>query len=220
MKIAALLVALVALLGAAPASAPARPATGAPAGRAGAAAQPGTTITVAYRVDAVTRLAKPGSDLAIGPGLLVVEIDLVNGTIIGDLRLPPAHGYFVFFGFVPSTARTDMTPVAKVTGTIEAGQIKAHALIDIRASEVVVDRQPLDVGPGCRTGAPAVLDVEGPFDLAATVLEGVYEIPAFDGCQGRERLDPLLTGLISGPGNAIRLTLTALPPDPATPPVP
>jgi hypothetical protein len=77
--------------------------------------------------------------------------------------------------------------------------------------DVAVNEQPLDVGPTCATAEPASLRLEGPFELAQMRLTGVYAIPSFDGCQGRERLDPLLTGLISGPGNTIELTLTLLP---------
>ena len=168
-------------------------------------------ITVDYQVDGVTRIHKLQSDLVIGPGTLKAEIDIVNGTITGELWLPPSLGYFVVFGFVPTTARTDLVPVAEVTGTIKDGHVKASARLDIGLGEVAVDSQPLDVGPACRTVEPASIDLEGPFELAKMKMKGVYAIPPFAGCQGRERLDPLLTGLISGPGNTIELTLTLLP---------
>ncbi|QFZ21846.1 hypothetical protein [Saccharothrix syringae] len=214
MKLAVLLVALAALLGATPTPtpSPARPqAPVRPVPAAGAAAVQPVTIVIVYRVDAVTRIARLGSELAIGPGRLVAEIDLVNGTITGDLTLPVADGYFVVFGFVPTTAKTHMTPIGKVTGTIAAGDIRAHSEIDLRLDDVAVNAQPLGVGPACRAAQPLSLDVSGPFDLMATVLKGTYDIPAFGGCQDRERLDPLMTGLVSGPGNTIELTLTALP---------
>lgn len=168
-------------------------------------------IKVFYQVDGVSRIHKLQSDLVIGPGTLEAEIDLVSGTIVGDLWLPPSDGYFVVFGFVPTTARTELIPVAKVTGTIKEGQVEANAKLDIKLGDVAVDAQPLDVGPTCRTVEPASIDLEGPFELAKMRMKGVYPIPPFAGCQGRERLDPLLTGLISGPGNTIDLTLTLLP---------
>ncbi len=168
-------------------------------------------IEVVYQVDGVSRIHKLQSDLAIGPGTLEAEIDLANGTITGDLSLPPSHGYFVVFGFVPTTARTDLIPVAEVTGTIKDGYVRANATLDVELGEVAVNEQPLDVGQACRTAEPASIDLEGPFELAKMRMRGVYAIPPFGGCQGRERLDPLLTGLISGPGNTIDLTLTLLP---------
>ncbi|MGM1062095.1 hypothetical protein [Saccharothrix sp. Mg75] len=166
-------------------------------------------ITITYRVDAVSRIAKLGSDLAIGPGTLVAEIDLIEGTITGDLRLPPAHGYFVVFGFVPTTARTDLVPVGRVTGRIREGEITAHADLTIGLGEVAVNSQPLDVGQACLTTAPASVDLTGPFDLAVIRMKAAYAIPPFGGCRGGEDLDPLMTGLVSGPDNLLDLTLTA-----------
>ena len=207
MRIAAVLAVLVAVLGASTASTlvvrHAEVEVRAP--------RPVAGIEVSYQVDGVTRIAKLQSDLVIGPGRLDAEIDLGSGTITGDLWLPPADGYFVVFGFVPTTALVGMNPVARVAGTISEGWIEAHAEVDIVPDDVAVNGQPLDVGPTCATAEPASLRLEGPFELAQMRLTGVYAIPPFDGCQGRERLDPLLTGLISGPGNAIELTLTLLP---------
>ncbi|MFI9008341.1 hypothetical protein ACIGNX_14040 [Actinosynnema sp. NPDC053489] len=175
------------------------------------APRPAAGIKVVYRVEGTSRIHKLQSDLAIGPGLLEAEIDLVSGTITGDLTLPPSDGYFVVFGFVPTTARTDLIPVAKVTGTIKEGDVAANSRLDIALGDVAVNAQPLDVGGACRTVEPASIDLAGPFELAQMRMRGVYAIPPFAGCRGRERLDPLLTGLISGPDNAIDLTLTLLP---------
>ncbi|GAA2676683.1 MULTISPECIES: hypothetical protein [Actinosynnema] len=166
-------------------------------------------IVVNYRVDGTNRVAKFGSDLTIGPGSLSAEIDLLAGSITGQLELPPSDGYFLSFGFVPTTSRVDLIPVNPVRGTIKEGQVTATALITIRLGDVVVGGQPLDVGPDCRTAEPAVLELSGPFDLTAIPMEAVFTIPPFTGCQGAERLDPLLTGLVSGPGNGVELTLTA-----------
>ncbi|NUT51520.1 MAG: hypothetical protein HOV94_30120 [Saccharothrix sp.] len=183
-----------------------------PAAEVGEVGPPRTAagIELTYQVDGVTRIAKLQSDLVIGPGRLDAELDLSSGTITGDLWLPPSDGYFIVFGFVPTTARTEMIPVGKVTGTIFDGQVNAHAEVDIKLGDVAVDRQPLDVGPACVTAEPASLDVFGPFEMTKMKLTGSYAIPTFGGCQGRERLDPLFTGLISGPGNTIELTLTLL----------
>lgn len=205
MRVAAVLAVLVAVLAVSTSPAPVVRHAGAPAPR------PVAGIEVSYQVDGVTRIAKLQSDLVIGPGRLDAEIDLSTGTIVGDLWLPPADGYFVVFGFVPTTARTTMTPVGRVTGTIGEGQVEARAEVDIGLDDVAVNEQPLDVGPACATAEPASLRLEGPFELAQMRLTGVYAIPSFGGCQGRERLDPLFTGLISGPGNTIDLTLTLLP---------
>ncbi|MEV8438031.1 hypothetical protein AB0425_11700 [Actinosynnema sp. NPDC051121] len=204
MRIAVVLAAVAALLGAtlSPAHVVRWAGVGPPRTAAG--------IELTYQVDGVTRIAKLQSDLVIGPGRLDAELDLSTGAITGDLWLPPSDGYFIVFGFVPTTARTGMIPVGKVTGTISDGQVTANARVDIELGDVAVDGQPLDVGPTCVTTEPASLAVTGPFEMARMKLTGAYAIPTFGGCQGRERLDPLFTGLISGPGNTIELTLTLL----------
>lgn len=205
MRVAVVLAAVAALLGAAltPTWVVRHAEVRAPVSTAG--------IKVFYEVEGVSRIHKLQSDLALGPGTLEAEIDLVDGTITGDLSLPPSYGYFIVFGFVPNTARTDLIPVAKVVGTIKDGYVKANARVVVKLGEVAVNEQPLDVGQACQTVEPASIDLEGPFELAKMRMKGVYTIPPFGGCQGRERLDPLLTGLISGPGNTIDLTLTLLP---------
>ncbi|XVS67180.1 hypothetical protein ACQPYE_14300 [Actinosynnema sp. CA-299493] len=205
MRIAAVLAAVAALLGAAltPTWVVRHAEVRAPVPTAG--------IEVVYRVEGVSRIHKLQSDLAIGPGLLEAEIDLVSGTITGELSLPPSLGYFIAFGFVPTTARTDLIPVAEVTGTIQDGDVRANTRLVVKLADVAVAEQPLDVGGTCQTVEPASIDLAGPFELAEMRMTGVYAIPPFAGCQGRERLDPLLTGLVSGPGNALDLTLTLLP---------
>ncbi|WP_158842151.1 hypothetical protein [Saccharothrix deserti] len=178
------------------------------------APQPVVIVKIKYKVEVVTRLARLQSDLAIGPGTFDAEIDFEDGTITGVLWLPPAYGYFVVFGFVPTTSRVDLIPAGEGAGRIQDGQVKINVKVFVKLGEVAVDRQPLDVGQTCQTAEPASIDLEGPFGLDRMVLKGVYPIPSFGGCQGRERLDPLMTGLVSGPGNTIEVTLTALPSTP------
>ncbi|MFI9812109.1 hypothetical protein [Saccharothrix variisporea] len=170
---------------------------------------PAAGLKLKYKVDGVNRVAKLQSDLVIGPGTLETEIDLITGDLKGDLTLPPSNGYFIVFGFMPNTARVDLIPTAQVVGKIAAGQIKANSQLHIKLSEVHVNGQPLDVGPDCKTATPASIDLEGPFDLAKIPMKATFTIPPFAGCQGAEKLDPLFSGLISGPDNKLEMTLTA-----------
>lgn len=170
---------------------------------------PAAGLKLKYKVDGVNRVAKLQSDLVIGPGDLETEIDLITGDLKGDLTLPPSNGYFIVFGFMPNTARVELIPTAQVVGKISAGQIKANSQLHIKLSDVHVNGQFLDVGPDCKTETPASIDLEGPFDLAKIPMKATFTIPRFAGCQGAERLDPLFTGLISGPDNKLDLTLTA-----------
>ncbi|WP_199440015.1 hypothetical protein [Umezawaea beigongshangensis] len=187
------------------------PAAGAPEpALVGAGARdPLPGVVVRYRVDGVSHLAKLGSDLVIGPGEMVAEIDLLTGRISGVLTLPPSSGRFLAFGFVPTTSDVVLAPVGEVTGTIVNGRITAHVDLDIGLTRTAVDGVDLRIGEGCRTRQPASIDLEGPFDLARIPLTGTYAIPAYGGCGADEPLDPLLTGLVSGPGNDLEMTLTS-----------
>lgn len=203
MKIAVALLGVVAstaalLSSSAPAPTPAQPPEPVPA----------AGIKIKYRVEGVSRIAKLGSELALGPGTLDAEIDLVTGDIVGQLELPPSDGYFVVFRFVPTTTRVEFLPANPVTGRVESGEIRAGARLHLRLDRVAVDGVPLDAGPDCRTAELVSVDLAGPFNLVQTTLKGVYAIPPYAGCVGAERLDPLFTGLISGPGNELELTLT------------
>lgn len=100
--------------------------------------------------------------------------------------------------------------------------------VDIRLSNVSVDQVPLSVGPDCHTATPAKLTLsapagyypqsKGPTQLKgkpgefqplggggpAGYLQGSVNVPAFTGCHdGADDLDPLITGMISGPGNPV-----------------
>jgi hypothetical protein len=104
--------------------------------------------------------------------------------------------------------------------------------VDIRISDVAVDQVPLQVGPNCHTATPARLAMRNPggsyessdatpiatlagraggfrpLDRPTGVGLGNLSIPAFAGCHdGAEDLDPLFTGMVSGPTNPIELYL-------------
>ena len=100
--------------------------------------------------------------------------------------------------------------------------------MNITLSDVTVDRVPVDVGPDCQTGTPAHLHLIAPAGYypqnvppselkgkpgefqplggggPGGYLQGTADIPAFSGCHnGADDLDPLLTAMISGPGNPL-----------------
>jgi hypothetical protein len=100
--------------------------------------------------------------------------------------------------------------------------------VNIRLSNVVVDRVPLHVGPDCQTGSPAKLALSAPAGYypqskkptqlkgkpgefqplggggPAGYLQGSVDVPEFTGCHdGGDNLDPLISGMISGRGNPV-----------------
>jgi Family of unknown function (DUF6801) len=131
--------------------------------------------------------------------------------------MPEVSSSLLPFGFVPTTAKLQLTQTglgfadvrlhptnpafssATVTGTYVA-----------RLYGATVNGVALDLGPNCRTATPIDVDVFGkPPTYLLTgggPLSGMVTIPPFTGCGVTEDLDPLITGLVSGPGNFVKLT--------------
>ncbi len=95
----------------------------------------------------------------------------------------------------------------------------------IRVDNVKVDGVPLSVGSSCQTSTRLSLGAPGGFYVANSIptraepgawqplrsvqsyLAGSVNIPPFAGCHnGNEDLDALLTGMVSGPNNAVNTT--------------
>ncbi|WP_211763091.1 hypothetical protein [Kutzneria sp. CA-103260] len=184
-----------------------------------ASAQPADNppTPVHYRVDTTTRVAKLGSDLVIGPGRLDGQFVIVPGSnplrveITGALTLPPADSYFVTFGFMPATATITVVSTAPVQSVLLNGTLTAtiHATFGLTSAKV--HGVPLNMGPNCRSDE-AVIVQSGPFlsPLSTGTISGTFTIPPFHHCGVTENLDPLFTGLVSGPGNTLRTVLTFL----------
>jgi hypothetical protein len=176
-------------------------------------------LMVQMKVNGVTRLATFDSELNIGPGLFDGEIcsgeDAFN-PLEGELTMPPADGYFVAFRFVPVTNTTHLVPAGKSKGTAKLELPYAHIdlmnKLYIKLTNVKQDGVPLNVGKRCRTATPAAIRLKGKVNVtpgAESVIKSTYTIPKFSGCGVREDLDPLLTGLVSGPGNQLTTRLTS-----------
>ncbi|MBA8924852.1 hypothetical protein BC739_002051 [Kutzneria viridogrisea] len=190
--------------------------TAEPAQTTAAAPAADAPIPVRYRVDVRTTIKKLHSDLVAGPGTLDGSFVITAGggsfrvDITGTLTLPPSRGYFVSFGFVPVTATVTLTPSDKVTAVLLDGKLTTTIKLGMRLSEVKVNGTPLDVGTHCESAQPLEITQSGAFSspLTSGSIAGSYTIPPFHGCGATEDLDPLFTGLVSGPGNSVKTTLT------------
>jgi hypothetical protein len=173
-----------------------------------------------YPLRGHVEVKKLGSGIDFGPpGYLSAQIitwtDPTSGTfcnaLSGDLLWPPARGKFTTFRFMPTEATVTVTQTAPTAGLLDNGIFIGSATTDMRMSDVTVNGTPLPVGPKCHTLAPVRINLhskEGewdPFGSPAGFMEADFTIPAFDGCGVGQDLDPLFTGLVSGPGNHIRL---------------
>ncbi|MER5635386.1 DUF6801 domain-containing protein [Kitasatospora sp. NPDC002227] len=149
--------------------------------------------------------------------------------VLGRLNLPTADSTFLTYGFVPTSAKIDFTPVGLLTivatGNVQWNQpivFNIYGYQSMRIHDVLVNGTPLDVGPNCRTAAPVELKLQGRQDSYLpgggdgkpdyTLMGGgplsqtdLY-VPPFTGCASHgENLDALFTAAVSGPGNQLNL---------------
>jgi len=208
------------------------PAAAAPA-VAAAACPPGVLVCTKLKVEGTSRIAKLGSDIVLVPGEFIAKAFFENLDpnwplrIEGDLTLPTVRGaYLVVLRFMPSTNDVDFIPDGKVTGRgriiqppdqppglyVEADLV---AKLFVRLSNVKQDGIDLKVGDNCRTEIPAAIPLRAVLRLevgATATTQATFGLPRFARCGTTENLDPLLSGLVSGPGNVLRslLTVTAI----------
>ncbi|UQS25771.1 hypothetical protein L1857_24660 [Amycolatopsis thermalba] len=179
-------------------------------------------LTAKFLVDGVSRIAKMGSDLVLEQGTFDAGLfpgDLPDTIRVeGELNLPKSAGYFVAFRFMPVTSDVELPQEGKATGTADISgglftpTIDLTVRVNLVVSDVRQDGVPIAVGANCRTVSPLVIPMKGQTSLlpgSKSTIESTFDIPAFSGCGVSEDLDPLLTGLISGPGNKMTTTLTA-----------
>ncbi len=151
----------------------------------------------------------------------------------GKPQMPPAKATFLTFGFMPTTAKVELTLEGRVDiGTLgdsapdpETKQYKemttAVALLRIRLYDVDVNGQPLDVGANCRSVRPMELRLvgkgstgtNGPVGYTVMTggpLTGYSDVPPFTGCGATEDLDSLFTASVSGKGNFTKMMQSPL----------
>lgn len=201
---------------------------------------PGAVCT-SLTVEGLSHVAKLGSDIILTPGQFdaVAYFDGPDPEwplrLEGDLRLPAVDAYFVIFRFVPATSVVAFVADGKVTGKgriVTPPGVNCDGLcvevdlvvkLYVKLSDVKQDGIPLDVGDTCATAVPAAIPMKGVIagiggpGGTKSEIETTYEIPPYAGCGTAEDLDPLLTGLVSGPGNLLKNTLTTLPPETGAP---
>ncbi|GAA3007089.1 hypothetical protein [Actinokineospora diospyrosa] len=194
-----------------------------------AIADPPPGLPYNFDLTVTTRLAKLNSDVVIGPGSFKSVIGFLPGPdgrlpLTGDLSLPPAQAYLVVFRFMPVTSTLTLAPVGQATGsavlTIDGtpnanADIDVVLRVDLKLSEVLQDGVALHVGGSCRTATPIDIRLKGKVLVvpgSVSTLTSTITIPPFTGCGTTEDLDPLITGLVSGPGNQLTNRLVTRPP--------
>jgi hypothetical protein len=175
---------------------------------------PGLT-DLSLNVRTVTKNSKPTYDEFDNAGILDFKPCPTCKTVHG---LPPAHTTFLGFGFVPVSATLQLTEIG-TTNIFAIGTATTlttnlvYSELTLRVYGVKINGIPLNVGPHCQSAHPIVLKLVGnpnskpPYSIqGGGPLTGEITIPAFSGCGVGEKLDPLFTASISGPGNFVLLT--------------
>jgi hypothetical protein len=208
-----------------------------------AAAARSVTYFSAQAVTGTSTVTKIGTDITIGPGMSPTVSVVFAGVglaspLTADTALPKSRSPFYAFGFMPTTGTAEFLPpgnpdgkITSLTGSLKTGVLETmHTEAIIRLSGVKVNGVPLDVGPDCRTESPVSITMASAPGGTWTATGGGpvgtnpnspnpdlrgFTIPPFTGCGVDEPLNPLVTGLVSGPDNQINLLLkpiTANPP--------
>ncbi|MEU0789333.1 DUF6801 domain-containing protein [Amycolatopsis sp. NPDC005961] len=168
---------------------------------------------------------KLGATVTADPAFLfngLFILNLVDGTsrVTGSTTFNPATTSFLGFGFVPVTATVEFLPVdyrnskvieiaGKITTDPDTGATFLNTTLQVmaRLSNAKVNGVPLDLGPDCVTADKVTLTLNGPYEAFGvghirTDEKTGFELPKFTGCgAGGQDLDPLLSGMGSGPGN-------------------
>ncbi len=192
----------------------------------------GGIATCAF-VNGFATVRKLGASVKVEPGLTNVAI--VNPTPDGDLlradnpadivggRFPPMDGTFLAFGFVPIEAKMEMIQAGTMNIHTEGlavppfdFSVRAEVALDIHVISATVNGVPLlNLGPNCHTVTPVDTVLSGGTPdytniLLGGPLSGTIDIPPFTGCGTTEDLSPLFTGMVSGPGNTVKVTQGAV----------
>ncbi|GAA4524662.1 hypothetical protein [Amycolatopsis samaneae] len=205
------------------------PAAPAPVAAAEQQPQQGTRFPVGFYVGdeqqpTTSHVAKLGSDITFPQGRFDAVLLGLSGRVplTGTLSVPATASYFVSFRFMPATGTVELIQDGEATGTTQilgskdctsvgtslCADSDVTTKVFIKLSNVKVDGRVLDVGPNCRTARPAAVTIKALLPLQPTnpppvKATATFTTPGFAGCGVRENLDPLLTGLVAGPGNTL-----------------
>lgn len=142
------------------------------------------------------------------------ELPPITAPLPDDHTYPKSRGSFYLFGFMPTTGTMQLTQLSAADVFIwfkgTAGEVTIQIQLSVQLIDACVNGVKFPIGDNCRSETPinAVLTAT-PATYSITnggVLTGTVTIPPFSGCGTEEDLDPLLTQLISGPGNYVKMT--------------
>jgi hypothetical protein len=135
----------------------------------------------------------------------------------GEPKYPPAPGSFYAWGIIPTTATMELTQIGPATVDLwftatlpYQGEAIAKIKLSARVFDATVNGVPLDLGPNCRTATPIDAELRAVYPTYSItqggVLQGFVDIPELTGCGVTEDLDNILSRLVSGERNYVKMT--------------
>lgn len=178
-------------------------------GTAGAAsADP--ILPINMNVNATTTIKSLGQTINISGGTFAGQVDLGNGSLTGDMNLPPASTDISLGAIRLLDTTFAMQQTQPVTGHVDLAtlQVSATAQFNIRLSQLQAFGVPINlVGTKCVTASPITLNMSGTLDLTnGTTFSGTYTIPKFKDCG--LLLTPIINLIIPSSGNMFSASLT------------
>lgn len=153
---------------------------------------------------------------AEGPGTLCFEARILPD-YQGEPKLPPAPGSFRALGFIPTTGTmqlTQLAPAESYSWSTQRPPYRGLTTIKVKLSvqilEVAVNGRPLAIGSDCRSAETIEATLYGVYPAYSITLggplTGKITVPPFSGCGATEDLDPIVSGLVSGRDNFVKMT--------------
>lgn len=171
------------------------------------------TIKVKLPVSGSTVVKKQNATLTLpSGGALTGDFDLAAGTLTnGQLSIPQFTAKIRIFGipfFGDTTSTVALQQVKPTTAAVQAdGTVKAQTTLRLNLPKVTSDRLPFVnlVKSTCRTkDFPVTLQSSNTFDLSTPLqFTSTFTLPDLTECGLSEKL---LSGLLSGPGNTLKLS--------------
>jgi len=164
-----------------------------------------------WRVGGTLTLAKLQQNVSFPAGSTFNgSADLTTGQLTGTVSIPTFTSTIRVLG-IPIQVTQQIVPTGPATGTITIGS-GGTATIAGSSSDTIYLRSLgiglLSIPTTCHTAAPVVfgLNYTGPLSLSTGfTFSGTTTIPRLTGCG---LISPVLSTLLSGPGNAYTLTLS------------
>lgn len=131
-----------------------------------------------------------------------------TGTVTGDATFEPTTATIRMFAFFPATARIQLVPVSRTTGSLTSGVLSTRTDVDVRVPSVTFFGFPIAGGKDCHTTAPVTLPLRSGAGFDPTAggrLTGRYLLPAFTRCGS---MTDALSQALSGPDNTLTTTLS------------